>query len=239
MNPRINLIVDEALDIDSKEKLKIFLENWMGDSIKNELFDLVNLNTKDYYVTTQEGSDYHVWKCIDNNSNTASNSQPLYSDVSGSLSSLYIKSAADGYQWRFMYTMPQATYNKFTSNNYIPVVAHANAVANAINGAIDQYFVSNSGNNYNEFANGSVVSSTNTTLFKINSTDFTLSGINDFYNNCSIYFTAGVANGEISKISDYVSNSSGKFVTIARTNKNKINISVIINITSANTIEPA
>jgi len=47
LNPRINLIVDEALDIDSKEKLKIFLENWIGDSIKNELFDLVNLNTKD------------------------------------------------------------------------------------------------------------------------------------------------------------------------------------------------
>ena len=174
----------------------------------------INLNTKDYYVTTLEGSDYHVWKCIDNNSNTASNSQPLYSDVSGSLSSLYIKSAADGYQWRFMYTIPQATYNKFTSNNYIPVVAHANASGNAINGAIDQYFVSDSGNNYNEFANGAVVTATNTTLFKITSTDFTLSGNNDFYNNCSIYFTAGVANGEISKISDYVSNSSGKFVTV-------------------------
>ena len=174
-----------------------------------------NLYTKKYYVVTQEGSDYHVWKCINNNSNTASNSQPLFSDVSASLNSLYIKSATDGYQWRFMYTIPQATYNKFTSNNYIPVVEHANAVANAINGAIDQYFVSNSGNNYNEFANGAVVSSTNTTHFKITSTDFTLSGNNDFYNNCSIYFTAGVANGEISKITDYVSNSSGKHLTIA------------------------
>jgi|TARA_R110002073_G_scaffold175180_3_gene332479 hypothetical protein len=175
----------------------------------------VNLNTKNYYVSTLEGSDYHVWKCINNNGNSASNSQPLYSDVSSTLNSLYIKSATDGYQWRFMYTIPAATYSNFTSNNYIPVVTHANAEANAINGAVDQYFVSNSGNNYNEFANGAVVTATNTTHFIITSTAFTLSANNDYYNNCSIYFTAGVANGEISKVSDYVSNSSGKHLTVA------------------------
>ena len=174
-----------------------------------------NLNTKNYYVSTQEGSEYHVWKCINNNGNSVSNSQPLYSDVSSTLNSLYIKSATDGYQWRFMYTIPAATYSNFTSNNYIPVVAHSNAVANAINGAVDQYFVSNSGNNYNEFANGAVVTATNTTHFIITSTAFTLSANNDYYNNCSIYFTAGVANGEISKVSDYVSNSSGKHLTVA------------------------
>ena len=33
---------------------------------------------RNYYVTTLEGSDYHVWKCIDNNSNSVSNSAPLY-----------------------------------------------------------------------------------------------------------------------------------------------------------------
>ena len=40
------------------------------------------LNDKVYYVSTSEGSDYHVWKCIDNNGNSVSNSQPLFSDVS-------------------------------------------------------------------------------------------------------------------------------------------------------------
>ena len=172
------------------------------------------LNDKVYYVSTSEGSDYHVWKCIDNNGNSVSNSQPLFSDVSSSLSSLYLKTATDGYQWRFMYTIPAATYTKFTSNNYIPVVAHANASGNAINGALDAFVVSNSGNNYNEFANGSVVLGTNGMLFTINSTSFTLSGNNDFYNNCSIYFTAGTSNGEIREITDYVSNSTGKFVTV-------------------------
>ena len=50
------------------------------------------------------------------------------------------------------------------------------ASGNAINGALDAFVVSNSGNNYNEFANGSVVLGTNGMLFTINSTSFTLSG---------------------------------------------------------------
>ena len=46
LNPHINLIVDEAINIESKEKLKLFLENWIIKLIKTELFDLVNLDTK-------------------------------------------------------------------------------------------------------------------------------------------------------------------------------------------------
>ena len=164
---------------------------------------------KDYYAVTSEGTDYHVWKVIDNNGNTASNSQPLYSDVSSSLDSLYIKSATDGYQWRFMYTIPQSKYTKFNANNYIPVVDHANASGNAINGALDAFVVTNSGNNYNEFANGSVVTGTNSTVFTVNSTSFTLNSANDFYNNCSIYFTSGLnIQGTYRKITDWDATSN-------------------------------
>ena len=49
----MNLIVDEAIDLESKEKLKIFLENWISTLIKTELSDLVNLkntNTKNNYA---------------------------------------------------------------------------------------------------------------------------------------------------------------------------------------------
>jgi len=48
LNPNINLIVDEAIDIDSKEKLKLFLENWITTNITSKLFDLVNLNNAKY-----------------------------------------------------------------------------------------------------------------------------------------------------------------------------------------------
>lgn len=168
------------------------------------------LDSKTYYVYTEEGTDKHVWKCIDNNSNATSNSKPLYSDVTGSLDSLYIKSAADGYQWRYMYTIPEATWDKFNANNFIPVVANTNAETNAINGAIDMIKVTNNGNNYNEYVSGSVSSATNTTVFVI--TGSNISGNNDFYNNCMIYITGGTGSGEFKQITDYV--GSTKTVTV-------------------------
>ena len=43
LNPKLELIVDEAIDQESKEKLKINLENKLAKLIKIELSDLVNL----------------------------------------------------------------------------------------------------------------------------------------------------------------------------------------------------
>ncbi len=44
LNPKIELIVDEAINLDSKEMLKSNLEKKLGVLIKNELSDLVNLS---------------------------------------------------------------------------------------------------------------------------------------------------------------------------------------------------
>ena len=44
LNPKLDLIVDEAIDLESKEKLKANLEKIIYAYIKNELSDLVNLS---------------------------------------------------------------------------------------------------------------------------------------------------------------------------------------------------
>ena len=44
LNPKVELLVDEAIDIESKEKLKINLEEKLKKLINTELSDLVNLN---------------------------------------------------------------------------------------------------------------------------------------------------------------------------------------------------
>jgi len=44
LNPKLEVLVDEAIDIDSKEKLKINLENKLYKLISSELSDLVNLS---------------------------------------------------------------------------------------------------------------------------------------------------------------------------------------------------
>ena len=188
--------------------------NWTNGTIYTAYDDTsTTLEGSQFYVTTTEGTNRHVWKCIDNNSNAVSNQQPLFSTVSSSLEQITINTN-DGYQWRFMYTIPQNRYTKFNANNYIPVVDHANASGNAINGALDAYVVTNSGNNYNEFANGSVVTGTNSTVFTVNSASFTLNSANNFYNNCSIYFTSGVnIQGNFRKITDW--DATSNTITVA------------------------
>jgi len=44
LNPKLELLVDEATDLESKEKLKINLENRLYELISSELSDLVNLS---------------------------------------------------------------------------------------------------------------------------------------------------------------------------------------------------
>ena len=44
LNPKLDLIVDEALDVESKEKLKFYLEKKLSELISSELSDLVNLS---------------------------------------------------------------------------------------------------------------------------------------------------------------------------------------------------
>ena len=44
LEPSISLITDDILEVDSKNKLNLFLNKWISDFINSELKDLVNLN---------------------------------------------------------------------------------------------------------------------------------------------------------------------------------------------------
>ncbi len=44
LNPKLKIIVDEAIDIESKEKLENYLKKWLYNFINTELSDLVNLS---------------------------------------------------------------------------------------------------------------------------------------------------------------------------------------------------
>ena len=48
LNPKLELLVDEAIDLESKEKLKINLEKKLYSLIKSELSDLVNLSNSKF-----------------------------------------------------------------------------------------------------------------------------------------------------------------------------------------------
>ena len=64
-----------------------------------------------FYVVTD---DYNVYKCLNNDGNTASTVKPDHT-------TLATPTESDGYQWKFMYSISASDVIKFVTNDFIPV----------------------------------------------------------------------------------------------------------------------
>ena len=97
-------------------------KNWSTGTVYDQ-FDLnytpsnpatsgaTSLKTSLFYVVS---SSFQVYKCISNNGGAASTAEP-----SGNL--LDVFSTADGYQWKFMYTIPISLRSRFLTDDFMPV----------------------------------------------------------------------------------------------------------------------
>ena len=92
-------------------------------------------NTRYYVHNTNEGN---IYICIDNNNGAASTISP--SGISN-----YIFSTADGYQWKYMSSIP--LNNKFLTTNYLPVYTASKDQYNAT-GSIVSVIIDNPGVGY-------------------------------------------------------------------------------------------
>ena len=99
-----------------------------------------------FYVMTE---DYNVYKCLFNNGDTASTTKPT-----GVSTSQF--TTADGYVWKYMYTVTTANALKFLTTDYIPVQTLASdggedqwdVQAAAVNGSINIIKVTSGGSGY-------------------------------------------------------------------------------------------
>ena len=163
-----------------------------------------SLSTKDFFVVSQEGADYYVFKCLNNNNGAQANDQPLFSETSAE-DEFY--QTNDGYQWKYMYKITEANFDKFATADYVPVITDSNVTANAINGSIESIKVTTAGTSYNSYANGNVKEAAvagNTLLFGLQSTSVTLSANTDFYKNSTIYIRSGTGAGQARTIGEYI-----------------------------------
>ena len=98
--------------------------------------------TEHYAVT----SEYKVYKCLDNANNSASTVEPSSTSQSPFLLS-------DGYTWKYMFTVNASDFEKFKSDEYIPI-PEISEVTNRINsssnygGAIYKVDIKTSGSGY-------------------------------------------------------------------------------------------
>ena len=60
-----------------------------------------------------------------------------------------IITTADGYRWKYVYTIPVAQVLKFFSADYMPVFSDASITSNAVAGEIDTVIITSSGSGYN------------------------------------------------------------------------------------------
>ena len=86
--------------------------DWTSGTVYDQYDDQdTDLLEDDFYVMTDE---YNVYKCLFNASATASTTKPT-----GVSTSPF--TTADGYIWKYMYTVTTAKALKFLTNDYIPV----------------------------------------------------------------------------------------------------------------------
>lgn len=133
--------------------------NWVSGQIYDQYdaYDETNiaysgatsLDTALFYVLTDE---FNVYKCISNNRNSSSTVKPTGQGTG------FISDPADGYVWKYMYTIPLFLRNKFLSSSQMPVV---NALQQSYysDGSITKVILDNKGTLYYPNTSlGSVVS---------------------------------------------------------------------------------
>lgn len=172
-----------------------------------------NLLASQFYTIVPDGSNYHVFKCIDNNANTPSTVQPSRADAENSGDIFY---PGDGYRWKWMYTANSDIVDRFATDDLFPVSTDANVSAAAITGSIDSIRIDNRGQRYDNYTTGTFSSTDlrlngNTVIYAINAL---ASSVNNFYNGCYLYITSGSGSGSYKRVVDYVVNNTTKYVIL-------------------------
>jgi KaiC/GvpD/RAD55 family RecA-like ATPase len=98
-----------------------------------------NLLSTNFYVLTNQ--EFNVYKCISNNFGAASTVKPTGRSTS-------VFQAADGYRWKYMYSLTDADLLKFLTRDYMAININEDVVDTAVPGTIDNIVIQNQGNNY-------------------------------------------------------------------------------------------
>ena len=176
------------------------------DNTSNTLY----LNN-DYYVISSPtivGGSYYVYKCIDNNQNAVSTIDP---GSIGTPTQVTTFETSDGYKWRYVASVSSANFDKFATDDYIPVYPDPSVVSTAnLYAGVEVVVISNPGSGYNTYANGVVKSNPNSTIIQISDSS---SPSSDFYNKNGVYIkNISAATSQLRNVEDYVANSSGRWI---------------------------
>ena len=174
------------------------------------------LENKDFFVIVNDGGYFNVFKCLENNRGANSTVSPSASLI-GTDGIMY--SAADGYTWKYMYTVDVTAYDKFSNDKYVPFRANSEVAAAAIPGAIDAIKVEERGAGYANYIQTATFNDAdrhlfgNTLYYGINGATGA-SSLDDFYRGCIFGITSGKGSGQYRVIDAYEVTGATKYVQL-------------------------
>jgi hypothetical protein len=123
---------------DLKEVVKRI--DWQKFSAYDQYDDLADLTDKSFYVLN---SELNVYKCISNNNGNISTEEPKGKR-------LEIFDMADGYRWKYLYSISASDKLRFLTTSWMPVNIDPDVSSGALDGAIEHIIINNVGLNYSD-----------------------------------------------------------------------------------------
>ena len=171
--------------------------DWTSGTVYTAYDDTdVNILTENFYVMTE---DYNVYKCLFNNAGAASTTKPT-----GTSTSRF--TTADGYVWKFMYTVSTAKALKFLTSDYMPVqtlssddgTTQWSVQSAAVDGSIEIVKVVSGGSGYGVAPSVTIVgdgtgATANATISSGQVTAVTITNAGSGYTKASVTFSSGAA----------------------------------------------
>jgi hypothetical protein len=173
-----------------------------------------DLETKNFFITVDDDTEYNVWKCLFNKSTDTINvNSTVAPSRVGSAADLNPVETGDGYVWKYMYTITKSQYEKFATSQYIPIIANTEVIEGATRGTIEVIKVEDAGARYDNYiAEGTLLTSDITVegFPTFYGAPATAVSIDDYYQGCVMKMTSGIAVGEYKRIVNYEGTASQK-----------------------------
>ena len=175
-----------------------------------------DLFEKRFYTVVDDSTEYNVYKCLFNASNTTVN---VNSTVAPSVKTINPIVTGDGYIWKYMYSITKAQYEKFATTNYIPVIANTSVETNATPGTIEVIDIVTPGRGYDNYISNGVFRTTDLSVGGVDTiygASDTAEAEDDYYRGCVIKITSSSvgASGQYRRIVDYRGVGGQKIFTL-------------------------
>lgn len=133
--------------------------NWTTGTVYSTYDQAVNLFVNDdidFYVLNSKDQ---VFKCLSNNNDSESTTEPQLTISTTSLEEPFVETS-DGYKWKYLYTLTSTQKQKFMDDNWMPVTYNKFVKAAAVPGSIDIIELDNPGTNYTDGTLQSIITIT-------------------------------------------------------------------------------